>query len=404
MTAPRLAAGELVAGKYSIRSHAREDGTISTHFAVDSSGREVAIKLYTPSLGQRQDVLTALQAVHAKVATLPVELVVPVIDAGVDGQRGNALYTVTERAKLMPLPRLGGTAITVVLRALARTLDGAHGQGLFHHALSPGNVLVDAESPRIVRALDFGMNLARAAAPTSAAFAHAAPWMAPEQIEGSSAGPLADVFSAGLLTFHMLTGASFWRAVSPQGFDVPRFQQEIRAQRGAATQRATELQMTMPSSLDAFFSRALALQQEQRFANLSELVAAFEKAMSNPSIAPGPMKLAPTGAAKFKSTQYAAEPDPTPPPPKNRFKSTQYSADPQAEMAKAATPSHRPPPGIPTLMDPPPVPPLPQHLAGAPAPAMSAGASPLKQRSWPPPGDVVVPVASIPPAPPKSSK
>jgi serine/threonine protein kinase len=407
MTAPRLGAGDMVAGKYSIRSHVREDGTISTHFAADANGREVAIKLYTPDLGARQDVLNALQTVHAKVASLPPDLVVPVLDAGVDGQLANALYTVTERVALLPLPRLGSTAIGTVLRSLARTLEAAHAQGLFHHALSPGNVLVDGESPRVVRVLDFGMNLARAAVPTQAGFAHAAPWMAPEQIDGANAGASADVFAVGLLTFHMLTGGSFWRALGPQGLDVARYQQELRAQRGAATQRANELKMNMPSSLDAFFARALALQPQQRFGTVTELAGAFEKAMQNPSIAPGPMKLAaPAGAAKFKQTQYAAEADPTPAPPKNRFKSTQYAADPQAEMAKAVSGSQRPPPGGGTLLDHAPVPPLPQHLAGPP---VAAAPIPSPQRSWPPPGDVVVPTAAPvesmpPPAPPKSSK
>ncbi len=411
MKAPRLAASDMVAGKYQIRTLLHDDGAISSYFAADSTGREVALKLYAPEVGQRPDVTAALQKVHAQLATLPPEQVIHVIDAGVDTARGNALFTATDRVGYFAVPRLNPTSACSTLKILARSIDAAHAVGLFHHALKPTNVLVDGESPRVVRLMDFGMNLARAAAPTDEAFAHAAPWMAPEQVDGAPVGSTADVFGAALVAFYMLTGASFWRSLTPQGLDAARFQQELKTQRGSTLQRASELGVTLPGGLEEVFARALAVSPQLRFTTVSAFAEAFERAIATPSQPPGPMKLAApaAGGNRFKSTQYAADPEPVK-PAANKFKSTQYAPDPQAEMKKAA-----PFVGEATLPAAddgrmPPVPGVPAHLAG---PAIPGPIIPSSQ-NWPPPaappsmrpGPPGPPMGavSVPPPPPKSSK
>ena len=80
-----------------------------------------------------------------------------------------------------------------------------------------------------VRLVDFGMNRVRAIVPTEAGDTHAAPWMAPEQLEGGAAGAASDVFSVGLVAFFALTGASFWRSVSGASLDAASFRNEVTA-------------------------------------------------------------------------------------------------------------------------------------------------------------------------------
>ena len=48
MTAPRLSAGGMIAGKYTVRSMLGNGGATITYHCVSQSGQEVAVKLYDP--------------------------------------------------------------------------------------------------------------------------------------------------------------------------------------------------------------------------------------------------------------------------------------------------------------------------------------------------------------------
>src|SRR5213595_810710 len=95
---------------------------------------------------------------------------------------------------------------------VARAVQYAHGQGILHRDLKPGNVLLDGRGEPLVS--DFG--LAKCLEPTSnltrTLTAFGAPhYVAPEQVDlgGSAAGkltPAADVYSLGAILFDLLTG------------------------------------------------------------------------------------------------------------------------------------------------------------------------------------------------------
>src|SRR5213596_733743 len=102
---------------------------------------------------------------------------------------------------------------TVALMAkVARAVQYAHGQGILHRDLKPGNILLDARGEPLVS--DFG--LAKCLEPTSnltrTLTAFGAPdYVAPEQVDPAGAGsgklgPAADVYSLGAILFDLLTG------------------------------------------------------------------------------------------------------------------------------------------------------------------------------------------------------
>jgi TolB-like protein/tRNA A-37 threonylcarbamoyl transferase component Bud32/Tfp pilus assembly protein PilF len=98
-----------------------------------------------------------------------------------------------------------------LMAKIARAVQYAHGQGILHRDLKPGNILLDGRGEPLVS--DFG--LAKCLEPTSnltrTLTAFGAPhYVAPEQVDpaGSAAGkltPAADVYSLGAILFDLLT-------------------------------------------------------------------------------------------------------------------------------------------------------------------------------------------------------
>ena len=92
---------------------------------------------------------------------------------------------------------------------VARAVQYAHGQGILHRDLKPGNVLLDGRGEPLVS--DFGLAkwLDTSSHLTRTLTIFGTPgYIAPEQVNGSSAalGPASDVYSLGAILFDLLTG------------------------------------------------------------------------------------------------------------------------------------------------------------------------------------------------------
>ncbi len=99
-----------------------------------------------------------------------------------------------------------------LMAKVTRAVHYAHGQGILHRDLKPGNILLDGQGEPLVG--DFG--LAKCLEPTSnltrtLTTVGAPDYVAPEQIDPAGAGssklgPAADVYSLGAILFDLLTG------------------------------------------------------------------------------------------------------------------------------------------------------------------------------------------------------
>ncbi|QEL20871.1 protein kinase domain-containing protein [Limnoglobus roseus] len=105
--------------------------------------------------------------------------------------------------KAVPLPH----AVRVVRDAL-RGLAAAHDKGLVHRDIKPANLWIEKGTAR-TKVLDFGLTRGNAGddqLTQEGAVIGTPAYMAPEQAAGKSVDPRADLFSVGVVFYHLLAG------------------------------------------------------------------------------------------------------------------------------------------------------------------------------------------------------
>ena len=281
MTAPQLGPGHVVAGKYTVRAVLGYTGATATYHATDPQGGQLVVKLFDPAIGQRADVMAALDKSAGESATLAGHGVLPPLDAGYDVSTGapfraSELLTIPSLARLAETGPLSEEVTGAIVRGLSLALDAAHARGLYHHALKPTNLFVGPAPHYPVLITDFGIRVVHEALPTQEMYAVAAPWLAPEQLySGVPVGPQTDVYAVALLAFYALTGRPYWWSCQSSPPDIQTWQQEIVAPHVPVSQRARELGRSLNGVLDGLFARALAVNPAERPQSVGELAQAL---------------------------------------------------------------------------------------------------------------------------------
>ncbi|MEO8291260.1 MAG: serine/threonine-protein kinase [Gaiellaceae bacterium] len=100
-----------------------------------------------------------------------------------------------------------------VLDALAH----AHGKGVIHRDVKPGNVMVEDSQPLSIRLLDFGLAQLEEAETLTAVgdVPGTLAYIAPERLAGADATGSADIWSAGVLLWEALAGRHPFSSFSP---------------------------------------------------------------------------------------------------------------------------------------------------------------------------------------------
>ena len=180
-----------------------------------------------------------------------------------------------------------------ILGQLAAGVLALHRREMLHRDLRPKNVLIDTDGT--VRIIDFGSvevaglgELAPRAA-KDAIFAGTIQYAAPELFLGEPASRQSDLFSLGVITYQMLTGAL------PYGTKVAGAT-SAAAQRALRYRAAREHDPGLPDWVDAALAKALAVDPARRYQELSEFV--YDMAHPNPSLVAGPLPLFERGTVR----------------------------------------------------------------------------------------------------------
>jgi len=176
---------------------------------------------------------------------------------------GEALNRVLAREKKMIL----ATALRFACE-IAEALDYAHGQGVIHRDIKPGNILITRDGhPKIA---DFGiakLNLANLTLPGKVLGTPA--YMAPEQLSGESVDGRSDLFSLGVILYAMVTGKSPF-----QGDNANTVTFKV-ANREPVPPSALDL--NLPPELDKVIARAMAKDPAKRYPRGAEFAEAVRQ-------------------------------------------------------------------------------------------------------------------------------
>jgi WD40 repeat protein len=270
----------MIAG-YRIEGRAGAGGMGIVYRAVDVElGRLVALKVIAPALAQDERFRERFRSESRRAAALEHPNVLPVYRSGEeDGSLyiamrfvdGATLEELIDRRGRLPV----GAAVRIVSQ-VADALDAAHGQGLVHRDVKPGNVLIsEADGEERVSLADFGLAIpvARQLASGDGRYAGTPAYLAPEQIRGHPVDARTDVYSLGCLLFHALTGR------------VPFVAEGVQATMAAhlvePPPRPSEVVPGLPAKLDEVVRTAMAKRPEDRFATAGQLAVAARAARAD---------------------------------------------------------------------------------------------------------------------------
>jgi serine/threonine-protein kinase len=193
---------------------------------------------------------------------------------------GETLHTRMVRDRV-----LAGPVARTIVEELLRGLDAAHAIGVIHRDIKPENVFLESrrEPPHVrTRILDFGVSKYRAAGDTTTEQPLTSAnqtlgtisYMPPEQMSGAArVDGRADLYAAGVVAFHMLSGFLPFAGRSPAVVIHEKL-------RGAPRTLAQVTGVAWPKPFEAFFVKTLARELDDRFATAKSMREAWTHALT----------------------------------------------------------------------------------------------------------------------------
>ncbi len=253
-------------GRYLVQEEIGRGGMARVYRALDTQlKRTVALKVLAPQLAVDPEFAQRFEREAVTAANLRHANIVTIYDVGehnnlryiaMEFVRGRTLHAIIEERGALGL----GYAIAIV-GPVAAALDYAHSQGAVHRDVKPQNVMIDVEGRVLLT--DFGI----AQAPEGAGdgqrltrtgiFMGTPEYISPEQASAQRVDGRSDLYSLGIATYEIITGAVPFSGATPQ---------LIVAHAQKAPPPPSSIDPRQPPELDLVLGRILAKRPENRFA------------------------------------------------------------------------------------------------------------------------------------------
>jgi predicted Ser/Thr protein kinase len=232
--------------------------------------RTVALKVISPRLASETGFRDRFARESEIAASIEHSNVIPVYEVGEESDRlfiAMRYVEGTDLGKVIATEgRLPPRRAIQILAELTAALDAAHARGLVHRDVKPANVLLALEGGREhVYLTDFGLaKLAESDGRTRAGtFLGTLDYAAPEQLEDRPVDARTDVYAAGCLLYHMLTG----EVPFPREGEPATMWAHLSDQPPSARAHVPSL----PAELDAVIARAMAKDPDDRYPSAGDL-------------------------------------------------------------------------------------------------------------------------------------
>jgi eukaryotic-like serine/threonine-protein kinase len=277
--------GRVVSGRFKIVSVIARGGMGKVYKAEQSPlNRICALKVLSPKYDGDRDpefhkrffleASTAAKLTHPNTVTI--------FDYGQDG---DDLYFIAmeyiEGRTLHRVLRDEGSFVEARVAHIAgqicRSLREAHGLGVVHRDLKPGNILLNdrGDEQDNVKVLDFGLvkDVSGEAEDLTQAglFMGSPKYMAPEQILGGEITARTDIYSLGVMMYEMLTG----RVPFDRGASVGTLMAHVNDV--PPPMRQVNSKLSLSKTMDSIVARCLEKDANKRFASMKDLLNALKR-------------------------------------------------------------------------------------------------------------------------------
>ncbi|MBS0644159.1 MAG: serine/threonine protein kinase [Proteobacteria bacterium] len=263
-------------GKYELRAVVARTASSIVYDGWDSDiNRRVAVKAVPLSaLGDNRETLVRFQRGVRAAGQLSHPNIVNIYDYGettsdayivMEFVDGPALQQMLDRGHHFDLK-----SITRIVSEVLSALQYSYGRGVVHRDIKPANIMLTPE--RSAKITDFGIARLGDADITQAGMLIGTPaYMAPEQFTGERIDGRTDVYSTGVMLYHLLTGSLPFEGslatIMHKVLNVP-------------APKASARSAVATPVLDHIVSRAMAKRPEDRFQSAAEFRAALQGALA----------------------------------------------------------------------------------------------------------------------------
>ena len=301
----------LVGGRYQLEEPPMGGGQADVYKAWDSHlSRWVAVKFPKAEFAglPREDANARLDRELALLARVKHPNVVECYDHGI-GRPPNGVadlpYIVlnfvdgeTLRHRMTRQGRLSTDEALPIMSQVLRALQAVHAAGIVHRDVKPANVIIDEDGK--VTLLDLGI----AKSPQDWTLTHTGfgigtwAYSSPEQMQGT--GELdarSDVYSAGCLMYHLLTGQEPFQADDPANL--------LRQRRGPLVKPSVLASDPTLEPYDGVVLKAISFDAADRFQTAEAMRTSLEHAHRQPQLDEAPIS---HGDAELPTAPLAADP------------------------------------------------------------------------------------------------
>jgi serine/threonine-protein kinase len=355
--------GRVFDGRFEILERIGRGGMATVYRAREAGliRREVAIKLLSRECSQNPAIVARFRHEAQLIADIHHPHVVQLLHVGqAHGQlylvmellRGESLQATLKRGRTLPWERLAQIALQV-----CAALQAAHTRKIIHRDIKPSNVFREdaAGRPDFIKLLDFGIAKAELAVGgdgplTQQGVLIGTPhYAAPEIVEPSLRLPVdgrVDMYALGVMLYQCLCGELPFAGAT-----------RVEVLHDTVHRRPPPLRervhgRPLPADVEALVARAMALDPDDRYADMSELAAAIRETTSprprNPTAIAGTIvDSSPRPRSAWRLPAHPLPPRPTdpartpPPPPRPSLDATALADDlPTPKPSPRTPPPH----------------------------------------------------------------
>lgn len=263
-----LQPGTVFANRYRILAVLGRGGMGAVYKAQDIEvDRVVALKVIRPELTDNPEILLRFKQELVLARQVTDRNIIRIFDLGESGGVRFITMEYIEGQNLHQLLKERGklevTEAVEIMEQVAAGLAAAHREGIIHRDLKPGNIMRDPNGRVVI--MDFGLarTIGGEGMTQTGAMLGTIEYMSPEQAQGKELNASSDIFTAGLILYELLSGATPFRAESAIASLVMRTHQRAVP--------LIEIDKKIPGKLSNIVAKCLEKDPANRYQSAEEL-------------------------------------------------------------------------------------------------------------------------------------